>query len=445
MITLGVDVGTTHTKVLALDAEAGLVLATEAAATPVVADGAGSAHRPAQVLETVVDLARRVVGRLAVPARVRALCVASVGEEVVLIDRAGAPVGDAIAWYDPRGLAEARAFLTGRGGDLMLSRRWPPDATFSIFKLLWLREHAPAQLEAATHWTDLGDYVLHGLGGELVMDWSHASRAGAFDLAARAWDRPTIDAVDVPLVFPRLVPGRTPVGTLRDDLATEIGPSGEVVLVTGGHDHLCAAFGAGLRSTRELFLSAGTSEAHLSLLDGPLEGEAASRVDQGCYVDESTWYAHVNIHSGHFFQQWRQLLYGDTDDEVMYRELEAATAGDARFEVSDEMRLGRFEAVSYDADRAVVMRAVLEGLARRSAAVIERLESASGHRYEQVLVAGHPAAVPLWRSLRQAAYDRPMAAVDAPEPTAYGAAVMAAEAVQPGASDSLAAARTDWV
>ena len=68
-------------------------LATEAAATPVVADGAGSAHRPAQVLETVVDLARRVVGRLAVPARVRALCVASVGEEVVLIDRAGAPVG----------------------------------------------------------------------------------------------------------------------------------------------------------------------------------------------------------------------------------------------------------------------------------------------------------------------------------------------------------------
>ncbi len=92
----------------------------------------------------------------------------------------------------------------------------------------------------------------------------------------------------------------------------------DIALVSGGHDHLCAAYGAGVRSTRELFLSAGTSEAHLSLLEAPLEGAAAKGIDQGCYVDDDTWYAHINIHSGHFFQQWRALLFDGVEDEAMY-------------------------------------------------------------------------------------------------------------------------------
>ena len=56
MITLGVDVGTTHTKVLALEIETGRTLAVESAATPVVRDAAGEAHRPAQVLEVVLEV-----------------------------------------------------------------------------------------------------------------------------------------------------------------------------------------------------------------------------------------------------------------------------------------------------------------------------------------------------------------------------------------------------
>ena len=37
-------------------------------------------------------------------------------------------------------------------------------------------------------------FVLRGLGADLVMDWSHASRAGAFDIAARMGAR-SADAI----------------------------------------------------------------------------------------------------------------------------------------------------------------------------------------------------------------------------------------------------------
>ena len=188
----------------------------------------------------------------------------------MLLDGDHRPVADAIAWYDPRGTAEAGAFLAGPGAGLRLTQDVPPDATFSLFKLLWIGDQQPADLARATSWTDLGDFVLLGLGGDLVMDWSHASRAGAFDPWARAWDRDTIAAAGLDVAFPPLVASGTVIGTLAPDVAKRTGLPPGVRIVTGGHDHLCAAFGAGLRTSSDLFLSAGTSEAHLALLAAPL-------------------------------------------------------------------------------------------------------------------------------------------------------------------------------
>ena len=50
--------------------------------------------------------------------------------------------------------------------------------------------------------------------------------------------------------------------------------------------------------------------------------------------------------------------------------------------------------------------------------------------YELVLPAGHPTLVPFWRELRARTYDRPMARVSEPETTSFGAAVMAAHAIE---------------
>jgi xylulokinase len=445
MITVGLDIGTTHTKVLALEVESGETVALESAPTPIERSPDGEAHEAAEVLDVVVELIARVVRAVGDADGIAALCAASVGEEVVLLDEAGRPVGETIAWYDRRGFEEAAAFAAGPGGELALSRRWPPDPTFSLFKLMWSRDHRADEYTAATTWTDLGDYVLAGLGADVVMDWTHASRAGAFDLGRRNWDRESIEAAGLDIAFPSLVPSGTVVGAVAAEVAERTGLPAGVRIVTGGHDHLCAAYGAGVRTGAELFLSAGTSEAHLALIESPLDGDRARGLDQGCYVDAEHYYVHVNIHSGHFFKQWRGLLYEGVDDEPMYEEIAAAEpdAGIA-FELSDGLRSGRLDHVPYDAGRAALMRAVLEGLARSSAHIVDRLERAGGAPYELILAAGHPTRVALWRSLRQAAYGRPMAAVAELESAAFGAAVMAAQAVDAPGSAALTARRTSW-
>jgi xylulokinase len=248
------------------------------------------------------------------------------------------------------------------------------------------------------------------------------------------------------LAFPRLVASGTVVGSVSAAVSQQTGVPPGVSIVSGGPDHLCAAYGAGLRSTSELFLSAGTSEAHLALVDAPMTGDTGRyRIDQGCYVDAASYYVHVNIHSGHFFKQWRALLYGDTDDQAMYAEIESATTGgETTFELADDLRHARLGGVPYNADRATLMRAILEGLATRSADIVKHLEQASGRPFELILAAGHPTRVPVWKALRLAAYGRRMAAVDEPESAAFGAAVMAAQAVSASGAGELVARRSEW-
>jgi sugar (pentulose or hexulose) kinase len=394
----------------------------------------------------VEGLLHRIVEALDEPGAIGAISVASVGEEVVLLDDTGQPVGDSIAWYDPRGTQEAAAYLSGPGGALPVSEQWPPHPTFSLFKLMWLHQHRASDMAAARSWIDLGGYVLAGLGGAPVVDWTHASRAGAFDLLERDWDAPSIATAGLALDFPELVPSGTVIGAVTPAAAARTGLPAGAAIVSGGHDHLCAAFGAGVRSGAELFLSAGTSEAHLALLAHPRQrSDAASSVELGCYVDARSYYAHVNIHSGHVYRQWRSLLYLGESDETIAAEVELANVEDGpTFTLVDGQRLGRLDRISYEADRAALMRAVAEGLARRSADIIDELELVTGSPFALILAAGHPTRDPLWKQLRLAAYHRPMAAVDEPESAAFGAAVIAARAVAGPAAHHLVARRTAW-
>ena len=52
--------------------------------------------------------------------------------------------------------------------------------------------------------------------------------------------------------------------------------------------------------------------------------------------------------------------------------------------------------------------------------------------------------MPFWRELRARAYDRPMARVTEPEITAFGAAVMAAHALDPDDPTDVVARRETW-
>src|SRR5690606_39250920 len=142
--------------------------------------------------------------------------------------------------------------------------------SFSWSKLRWAREHLPVDaVERVRRITTLGSYVTARLAGDAVpaIDHSHASRTGFFDIRTARWMPRLVEtsgwAADL---LPPLVGSGTVLGALADELRA-VWRVRALPVAVSGHDHFCAAFAAGVRGTGQLFLSSGTSEAHVLLID----------------------------------------------------------------------------------------------------------------------------------------------------------------------------------
>ncbi|MGY2085365.1 FGGY-family carbohydrate kinase [Blastococcus sp. SYSU DS0539] len=427
---LGIDVGTTRTKAVLLAPDGVGVLATAAAPTPQGVVGGVTVHSPQAIRDVAVDAARRALAEAGAEARAAlgGIAVTSVGEEAVLLDAAGRPVGDVPTWFSGVGHAPAREHAAE------LDRRAPVTGLrhpeYTVHTLAWWSRARPDQARSAVTLTDLGSWLLSSLGpGDLVMDHSHASRTGLFDAPTRSWRPDGLDVVGMGgLALPRLVPSGTVIGELGAEAAEQWGVAPGVPLVTGGHDHFCGALAAGARSPGDLFVSAGTSEAHLLVTDS-LDPAATAGSEVGCFVADGLFYLHAALPSGGLYLSWTRLLGLDPatplDDLLGH---EPVGSRGVRGEISADRRLS-LTGVPLEVTAATLLRALMETTAVASRDLTRDLSRTAGRAVVQRLLAGRPTESAAWREIRTAVGEGAAAFVDADEATALGAAHLAVRAV----------------
>lgn len=431
MSLLGIDIGTTRVKVVVISERDTQVLRASAAATPVTTTPLGDMRDPSELLTVVAGLLDEVLadGSLGV----RAIAVASVGEEMVLIGEDGLPVTDSFTWFNPTGNEAALHFLSDHDG------AYPgvsaPHPSFTLFKLQWMANNNPAALAATATFTDMGSYVAGWLSGgdadRWTMDYTHCCRTGMFDVREREWHPPTVEAAGVGLdQLPRLVPSGTLVGQLSESLQRRwhLGP---IAIASGAHDHLCAGVAVDATQAGDLFLSAGTSEAQLLITDALPAAKSLCGIDVGCYVDSGLYYLHANVLAGRLYQHWRSLLMPGLSDDEVDAQLAHCTPDSSglRVRLSEDNRTLDLLAVPDTADRADIMAALLAALAQAGADATDALARASGSDLARVIAAGIPTRHMLWRAMRERAMRRPMTYSNIEEPTAVGAALLAGRAL----------------
>jgi xylulokinase len=429
-IFLGVDIGSTRTKVGAYDTEEQRLVGVEAVTTETRHDGVGEVRDLTSMLATVSDLLDCVLGAPeAVRRSVSGIAVGSVGEEVVPLDAERRAVGPALTWYGGHGPAARKEMVASdpRGPWRGL------DASFSVFKLAWLSRHRPDQLAAAASFTDLADFVALSLTGEstasVAMNLSHASRTGLVDVRARTWDDEVVGALGVDLALPALVSSGTLLGHTR---GTGLLPAG-VPVIAAGHDHFCGAFGSGVRSSGSAYVSAGTSEAQLVLTEA-IPRDVSDSIDIGFFVSAGLTYLHRATPAGRYFQDWHGLLFGGVTDERMWEEVARAQDVDpARIDV--ERRTVGFPPFALGVDRGVIMASLQRGLAHHAESTTDRLARDAGVAITNVAVAGVPATSTVWRQIRQSASVRQLRFIVEPEATLLGVCLLAQQAVTGTADD----------
>jgi sugar (pentulose or hexulose) kinase len=273
-VVIGIDIGTTSAKAVARSVSRRGAPYVEQP-TPWHTGSRGQTEiDPYLLLDMAVELIGRAVRAAESvwgPVRVRGLGVAGMAESGVLLSGAGRPAAPVIAWFDHRGgheIEQAGQEAPGFAAAFERTTGLPWSSQASIAKLLWLRASGCPAGPAST-WLSVPEWIVFGLGGDLVREPSLASRTGLIDQGTgELWPAAAALAGLSARILPDERPAGFPAGYLRHD-GVDSRAAG-AVLTVAGHDHPVAAVGVGVIEKDELFNSSGTADVLARCLPGTL-------------------------------------------------------------------------------------------------------------------------------------------------------------------------------
>jgi xylulokinase len=410
---VGLDVGTTGVKAIAIDDE-GEVVARAEESYPLSTPQPGWAEQDpddwVRASEAALDALDVDVGAVGLSGQMHGL---------VSLDADDVPLRPAILWNDQRTAAECAELERRIGLDRLIALTGNRALTgFTAPKLLWLRTHEPDVFARIRSILLPKDYVRLKLFGPRAIDVADASGTLLFDVAQRAWSEEVIAALELPGEW--LPPAYE---------------SPDVPGAPGAGDQAAAALGVGVTTPGHLSVVLGTSGVVFAALPR-FAADPEARVHAFCHAVPGTWHAMGVMLSAAGSLQWLQdAVAPEVPFDVLLAEAEGwppgcegllfapYLAGERTPHADPDVR-GAFVGLSLRHNRGALVRAVLEGVAYGLRDSLELLREL-GVEPDVGRVSGGGARSPLWRQIVASVLGLPLETTAAEEGSAYGAALLA--------------------
>jgi xylulokinase len=371
--------------------------------------------------------------------RVSAIGLTGQCPSVCLVNARAVPLGPGLIYRDNRATAEAAA-IRDRFGDAAIHARTGhlPTAFHIAPKLLWLKAHEPETFARASRALQPRDLVAHALTGEMATDGTHAAATLVFDLRLGAWAGDLQEALGLrPELFPPVRPSWEALGGLAATPARQVGLPPGVPIILGGADSQACALGAGVVGPGPVSEMAGSS----TCLNATV-GEVLSipQVSHYPHVIPGWLTTETGINTTGAAIAWlADLLYaprgrsaGAVDYARLDREVARVAPGAggvlalptlADGERTDPDLRGAFTGLSLRHDRAVLARAMLEGVAFAIRDQLALLE-AGGVRVTELRISGGDTRLATWNRIKADVIGVPVVTV--PGDAAVGGVAMLA-------------------
>ncbi|MGO4123581.1 L-fuculokinase [Inquilinus sp. YAF38] len=435
---IGIDVGTRSVRAIAFDAR-GRRAAQAARPTPARMQAGGRGEYDpdalfAAVTDCLAEVARSLAGK-----PVAGLAVGSVGESCVLVDDSGRSLAPSLVWFDRRTEAAARELAETIGPDRIFQiTGLALDPTLTLCKLAWMRAHWPEAMGRARRVLAIADWIAFRLTGVAATEPTLASRTLYFDIHERRWSEELLGLAGLdPALLPPILAAGAAIGPVRPEVLAATGLAGRPVVATGGHDHLCGSYAAGITRPGMLLDSLGTAEAVLLATAFPLLDPAVMRRGfiQGA-IGTQLSYLGGGINSSGGAVEWFRSLTGQAEHEALIAEARAVEPGSQGVVFlphlvyspppdPDTSARGAFIGLTAHADRGALYRAVLEGLAMQARLMVDAMAALPGITPPtEIRAIGGSSRNALFLEIKANVYGRPITVVDEPEATALGAALL---------------------
>ena len=444
-VTLGIDVGTSAVKVLAMSLR-GDVIAHSSAPLAMATPRPGWAEQDPESWWLATRSAINAV--IAQLAGTPVLCVGLSGQmhSSVFLDRTGTVVRPALLWCDARTTDECAALTREIGEDNL--RGWTANAAlegFTLPKVLWLRKHEPEHFARVAKILLPKDFIRYRLTGVLATEPSDASGTLMYDVAHDRWSAEMLAAVRIDrTLLPDVGESAGVLSRITPSVARELGIAPGAPVVGGGADNACGALGVGVVSPGETVASWGTSGTLVAPVDRPLV-DPELRLHTFRHAAPGIWYVMgVILSAGGAFNWFQQELARDlgTDADARSRldeeAMSVAPGADGvtflpylqgeRTPHRDGDARGAFVGLSLAHRRRHLARAVLEGVTFAMRDSVELLR-AMGIPIGTLLLTGGGSRSTFLRQMQADVFGLPITTSARADGPAYGAALLAATGI----------------
>lgn len=434
MYYIGIDLGTSAVKLLLMD-EKGAIHNIVSKEYPLYFPHPGWSeqnpedwftHSMEGVKELIADCDRSKVAGISFGGQMHGL---------VVLDKEDQVIRPAILWNDGRTGKETDYLNQVIGKDKLSS--YTANIAFAGFtapKILWMKENEPENFAKIEKIMLPKDYLAYRLSGVHCTDYSDASGMLLLDVKKKCWSEEMMEICGVKREqLPDLFESYEVVGTLKKELADELGLSENVKIVAGAGDNAAAAVGTGTVGDGRCNISLGTSGTIFisSKTFGVDENNALHSFDHadgyyhlmGCMLSAAScnkwWMDEILQDKDYAGEQAKIEKLGENHVfflPYLMGERSPHNNPDAR---------ATFIGMSMDTTRADMTQAVLEGVAfglRDSLEVARSL----GIKIERTKICGGGAKSPLWKKIIANVMNLKVDVIESEEGPGYGGAILAA-------------------
>ncbi|WHH57322.1 FGGY-family carbohydrate kinase [Petroclostridium sp. X23] len=446
---LGIDIGTSSTKVALLSVE-GSLIAIERQEHSILSPREGWAELSIDGLwNEFLILLKKISKNHKVDLKsIKAIGISCLCPGLMPFDKHGKALLNPIIFMDKRSSKET-ALIRDKISEEELSKissnKLMPGAC-SLTSMLWIKENMEEVYRNTKYFGHINTFFVQKLTGKFGIDYTNASYTGLFETVQRQeWSEEICKRVDIDMEkLPPLIPSDSIAGNLISEEVIEIGLLKGIPVAMGGADTACSALAVGIIEHNQVFESVGTTNVITVCSEKPVFDV---RFMNRCHVIKDRWLYHGAMSSTGASLKWfrdefcSDLIISEKEtgvsaykkmDELVCQSMPGANGliflpylSGERTPVWDPNARGVFFGLTLQTKKADIVRSILEGCGYGLKQIIEIAEFMTGEKINEFVAIGGGAKSEVWGQIKADITGKTIRVLDLNDAAVIGAMLLA--------------------
>lgn len=315
-ILLGIDLGTSAVKILAVNKDGKVISSSEEFYSMIRKKINWVEQDPKEWWKAVI----KAINSLTIETKnVIGIGLSGQLNGVVMVDKKGEPLSEAIIWLDRRSEKQAK-MLTDVYGELIWEYSYAiPASLYNLSKLLWIMENEPNILRHTYKILFPKDFITNKLTGKFVTDISDAGATLMLNLKSRNWATEILKNL-----FPKdfLLLGKLPelhestdiIGKTTQRVSEILGIPSGIPVVAGAGDLAALTLGTGVIKKNSACATIGTS-GHITAFLPSIPQVVSKRLRIMCHPIPGKYFGYGFVTTAGYCLSWYLNNFGQIEKQ----------------------------------------------------------------------------------------------------------------------------------